>query len=297
MRTLDIHTRVALKNILFTTDFSPAADAALPFAIQIARRYGAKLHGVHVRPFDLYTGVPPASWPVLAEETEKAIKENTERLENELRDVPHNIVVGQGDIWEVLATVIQENDIDLIVLGTQGRTGIEKMLMGSVAEEIFRRAMCPVMTVGPHVSVDPARAVEMHQILYATNLKPESQAATPYAVSLAEENQACLTLLHVCENLKTGDLLDPAQYIEPTLRVLGSLVPEEAGLWCRPECIVETGDPAEKILEVAERRQADLIVLGVRGEKGVPGAATHLDRAIAHKIVVGARCPVLTVRC
>src|SRR5712692_48283 len=124
MRTLDIHTRVALKNILFTTDFSPAADAALPFAIQIARRYGAKLHGVHVRPFDLYTGVPPASWPVLAEETEKAIKENTERLEHELRDVPHNIVVGQGDIWEVLATVIQENDIDLIVLGTQGRTGI-----------------------------------------------------------------------------------------------------------------------------------------------------------------------------
>ena len=64
MKTVDVHTRVALKNILFTTDFSPAADAALPFAIQMARRYGAKLHGVHVRPFDLYAGVPPASWPL-----------------------------------------------------------------------------------------------------------------------------------------------------------------------------------------------------------------------------------------
>lgn len=296
MKTLDASTPVALKNILFTTDFSPAADAALPFAIQMARRYGAKLHGVYVRPFDLYAGVPPASWPALAEEAERGIKQSTERLENELRDIPHNVIVGQGDIWEVLLTVIQENDIDFIVLGTHGRTGIEKMLLGSVAEEIFRRATCPVMTVGPHVSVDPLRAAGMNQIVFATNLKPESLAATPYALSLAEENQACLTLLHVCENLKAGDLLDPAQYMEPTLRVLGSLVPEEAGLWCRPECVVEKGHPAAKILEVAEKRHAGLIVLGVRGEKGVPGAATHLDRAIAHKIVVAAPCPVLTVR-
>ena len=296
MKTVDVHTRVALKNILFTTDFSTAADAALPFAIHIARRYGAKLHGVHVRPFDLYAGVPPASWPVLAEEAEKAIKQNTQRLEDELREVPHNVVVGQGDIWEVLAAVIQENDIDLIVLGTRGRTGIEKMLLGSVAEEIFRRASCPVMSVGPHISVDPAHAVEMREILYATDFEPASLAAMPYAVSLAEENQACLTLLHVCQNPKAGDLIDPAQYIDPMLRRLASLVPDEAGLWCRPECLVEKGDPAQKILEVAEKRRADLIVLGVRGGTGVPGAATHLGRALAHKIVVGAHCPVLTVR-
>lgn len=296
MKTLDVHTRVALKNILFTTDFSPAADAALPFAIHYARRYSAKVHGVHVRPFDVYAGVPPASWPALAAETERGIKQNAQRLENELRDIPHRVVVAQGDIWEVLSAVIQENGIDLIVLGTQGRTGIGKLLLGSVAEEIFRRAACPVMTVGPHISLNPARAVEMRHILYAASLQPESLAAAPYAVSLAQENQACLTLLHVRENSKAGDLLDPAHHLEPTLRVLGSLVPEAAELWCRPECLVEIGDPAEKILEVAEKRGADLIVLGVRGEKGVPGAATHLGRAIAHKIVVAARCPVLTVR-
>lgn len=296
MKTLDSRTRIALKNILFTTDFSPAADAALPFAIQMARRYGAKVHSVHVRPFDLYAGAPPASWPVLAEEAEKAVKENTQRLENELRDVPHNVIIGQGDIWEVLSAVIQENDVDLIVLGTRGRTGIEKILLGSVAEEIFRRASCPVLTVGPHISVVPEHAVEMHEILYATDFTAESLAAAPYAVSLAQENQARLTLLHVCENQKAGDLIDPEQYINPTLRVLRGLVPEEAGLWCEPQCVVVKGNPAEKILELAEKRGADLIVLGVRGEQGVPGAATHLGRALTHKIVAHAKCPVLIVR-
>jgi nucleotide-binding universal stress UspA family protein len=153
-----------------------------------------------------------------------------------------------------------------------------------------------VLTVGPHASVDPERAVKMHEILYPTDLTPESLVARPYALSLAEENQACLTLLNVCANPKAGDLIDPAQYVDPTLRLLRSLVPAEAELWCQPKCVVEKGDPAEKILEVAERRQADLIVLGVRGENGVPGAATHLGGALTHKIVARAKCPVLTVR-
>jgi nucleotide-binding universal stress UspA family protein len=296
MKTLTSQTRIVLKNILFATDFSAAADAALPFAIQMARRYGASVHGVHVRPFELYGGVPPASWPVLAEEAEKAAKENTRRLEEELRDVPHNVVVGQGDIWEVLAAVIQENDIDLIVIGTRGRTGIEKMVLGSVAEEIFRRASCPVMTVGPHASRDAERAVKMGEILYPTDFTAESLAAAPYAVSLAQENQAHLTLLHVCEKGKAGDLVDPGHFVDPTLRMLRSLVPEDAGLWCEPECAVEKGDPAAKILDVAEKRHADLIVLGVRRAHGVPGAATHLGGALAHKIVAYAECPVLTVR-
>ena len=73
-------------------------------------------------------------------------------------------------------------------------------------------------------------------------------------------------------------------------------MPEDAGLWCKPEYLIENGDAAEKILEVAGRRHADLIVLGVRGEKGLPGAATHLGGALAHKIVARANCPVLTVR-
>jgi nucleotide-binding universal stress UspA family protein len=296
MKTLECQTRIALKNILFASDFSHAAEAALPFAIQMARRYGSKVFGVHVRPLDIFPGAPAESWPVLAEEAEKAAKENARRLEEDLRDVPHHVIIGQGDIWEILSAILLENHIDLLVTGTHGRTGIEKALMGSVAEDIFRRAACPVMTVGPHVSVDAESAVKMREILYATDLTPESREAAPYAASLAQENQARLTILNVCEDPRAGELVDPQHYVSATLRMLRGLVPAEAEMWCEPDCVVEQGDPAKKILEVAEKRHADLIVLGVRREKGVPGAATHLGRALAHKIVVHARCPVLTVR-
>ena len=74
------------------------------------------------------------------------------------------------------------------------------------------------------------------------------------------------------------------------------LVSPEVEIWCEPQYVIEQGDPAEKILEVAERSKADLIVLGVRHSAGVPGAATQLPIATAHKIVAHAKCPVLTVR-
>ena len=296
MKTLDCQTRIALKNILFMTDFSPAADAALPFAIQIARRYGATLHGLHVRPFDVFPGAPTASWTVLAEEQERAARENVRRLEERLMGVCHRVVVSQGDIWPVLEEVTQGSDIDLLVIGTRGRTGIEKMLLGSRAEEIIRRASCPVLTVGPHILADPELALKLDEILYPTALTPEPQAARFYAVSLAEENEARLTLLHVWADAKAAGVIDPAEYTEPTLRAMRSLVPEEAGLWCQPEFVIEKGNVAEKILEVADRRHADLIVLEVRGEEGFPGAATHLGGAVAHQIVARAKCPVLTVR-
>ncbi len=296
MKMLDGKTRIALKNVLFATDFSPAANAALPFAIQIARRYGAKVYGVHVRPAELYGPAPPESWPLVAEASRDAAKEDARQLEEQLQDIPHEVIVGEGDIWGVLASVIQDSDIDLIVLGTRGRTGLGKILLGSVAEEIFRQAPCPVFTVGPHVAFNAERAVKMHEILYPTDFSPESLAAAPYAVSLAQENQARLTLLHVFENPKAGDLLDPEQFRNPTLRVLRSLVPAEAELWCEPEYLVEHGVPADTILQLAEQKGTDLIVLGVRRPHGVPGAATHLGGALAHKVVSHAKCPVLSVR-
>lgn len=129
--------------------------------------------------------------------------------------------------------------IDLIVLGTHGRTGWGKVLLGSVAESIFRKAPCPVVTVGPHCSADPKRSVEFHQIVFATNFSPESLVAAPYAVSLAQENQAKLTLLHVVEDPKSG-LGNPDQLVPPELAMLCRVIPKEARLWCGPEFLVAT---------------------------------------------------------
>ncbi len=293
MQAVQARTRITLKNILFATDFSQAADAAAPIAIQIARRYGAKVYGVHVNRFDDYTGAAPNAWAAIAEAAEKQTKEDAGRLNEQLQDIEHEVVIGEGNLWEVLSNVIQQKEIDLVVVGTRGRTGFGRALLGSVAEQILRQSPCPVLTVGPHVNPWSDEYVKMREILYATDLATDTPIAAPYAISLAQENQAHLVLLHVIEDAKAGDLVDSPDVVSVKERKLQQLVSEQAGLWCEPSYIVEQGPAAEKILDVAKRRPTDLIVLGARPAKGL---ATHMNIGTVHKVVSQAKCPVLTVR-
>src|SRR6266849_600038 len=294
MKAVQARVRIALKNILFATDFSRAADAAALFAIQIARRYGAKVYGVHVNPFENYTAAAvPEAWAIMAEAAEKESKEQARILNEQLKGIEHEGVIGEGNVWEVISNLIEQKEIDLLVVGTRARKGLEKTLLGSVAEQILRQAPCPVLTVGPHVTVQPEKAVEMREILYATDLTADFPAAAPYAISLAQENQAHLSLLYVIENPNTGELVRPAQVAEAKVRKLRQLVSEQAELWCEPKYFVEQGIPAEKILELAEMRHASLIVMGARPVKGL---ATHLNAGTVHKVVSQAKCPVLTIR-
>jgi len=293
MQAVKARTRITLKNILFATDFSQAADAAAPIAIQIARRYGAKVYGVHVNRFDDYTVAAPNAWAAMAEAAEKETKEDAGRLNEQLQGIEHEVVIGEGNLWEVLSNLISEKEIDLVVVGTRGRTGFGKTLLGSVAEQILRQSRCPVLTVGPHVNPWSDEYVKMREIVYATDLATDTPVAAPYAISLAQENQAHLVLLHVIEHPKPGDLVDSPEGVNLKARKLQQLVTEQAGLWCEPTYIVEQGPAAEKILDVAKRRRTDLIVLGARPAKGL---ATHLNMGTVHKVVSQATCPVLTVR-
>ncbi len=293
MKAVQARTRITLKNILFATDFSQAADAAAPIAIQIARRYGAKVYGVHVNRSDDYTGVAPEAWAAMAEAAEKETKEDAGRLNEQLQGIEHEVVIGEGSLWEVLSNVIQQKEIDLVVVGTRGRTGFGKTLLGSVAEQILRQSPCPVLTVGPHVNPWSDEYAKMQEILYATDLAIDNPIAAPYAISLAQENQAHLVLLHVIEAPKAGDLVDSPEVLHVKERKLQQLVTEQAGLWCDPTYIVEQGPAAEKILDVAKRRHTDLIVLGARPARGL---AMHLNIGTVHKVVSQATCPVLTVR-
>lgn len=293
MKAAEARERIALKNILFATDFSPAADAAAPIAIEIAQRYGAKIIGLHVNPFDSYTAAAPEAWASMAEATERENKEDAQRLNEQLKDIEHEVVIGEGNIWEVISSQLKEKGIDLIVVGTRGRTGFGKTVLGSVAEEILRKAPCPVLTVGPHINLWSEEYAKMHEILYATDLATDSPAAAPYAVSLAQENQAHLVLLHVMEGLKAGELMDTPEVVDLKERKLQQLIPQQAGLWCDPTYIVEQGPAAEKILDVAKRRHTALIVLGA---KPAGWLSTHFNVGTIHKIVSEATCPVLTVR-
>ncbi len=293
MQTVQARTRITLKNILFATDFSSAADLAAPIAIQIAKRYEAKIYGVHVNRFDDYTGVAPNAWAAMAEAVEKETKEDAQRLNEQLQGVEHEVVIGEGKLWDVMSDLIEKKEIDLVVLGTRGRTGFGKALLGSAAEQILRQSPCPVLTIGPHVNPWSDEYAKMREILYATDLAIDNPIAAPYAISLAQENQAHLVLLHVIEDPKAGDLVDSPEVVDSKERKLQQLVTEQAGLWCEPTYIVEQGPAAEKILDVAKRRHTDLIVLGARPAKGL---ATHLNIGTVHAVVSQATCPVLTVR-
>ena len=284
-------TQVAFKNILFATDFSSTTKLALPYAVEIARRSAATVHVVHVVQPDIYPLVPPSRWPKMAQEEEEFRQESKRQLEEELQGLPHEFLFPAGNVWQNLARVIEDRNIDLVVLGTHGRTGVEKVLVGSVAEEIFRQAACPVLTVGPAVSsrATHAAAAELNCILYATDFSPESLTAAPYAISLAKEHHAELILMHSIQNA------EPEQ-VNSAFQTLRDVVPFGAGLGSNPRCIVERGAPADTILGVATRQNVDMIVLGVRSAGGHLTAATHVGRSIAYKVVTQAACPVLTVR-
>jgi nucleotide-binding universal stress UspA family protein len=296
MKALDAKTRVELKNILFSTDFSPAAAAALPYAGILAKRFGANLFALHVRAPVINPMTPPAGWPALEKAAELEEIERRKSLRNAIPGIGPTVLIKEGGIWENLQAAIRKFNIDLLVIGTHGRAGFGKLLLGSAAEEIFRDAPCPVLTVGPHVPSELNREGEFTRILYAASFAAESAAAAPYAVSLAQEYQAKLTLLHVLEDPKAGEFVVPQDLMASSKLRLVNLVPPEAELWCEPDYIVERGQVAEKILDVAKNRHADLIVLGVHRPVGVPGAATHLPIATAHYVVANAHCPVLTVR-
>jgi len=296
MKAVQAKTRITFKNILFATDFSPAAETALPYAIYLAKHYGANVHGLHVRFPATYPIVGPEAMPQVMEAAEEQAKFEAKQMHEMLATIPHEVTVIEGDLWPCIHEIVNKQNTDLIVVGTHGRTGVSRALLGSAAEEIFRRASCPVLTVGPQVSHDTERRLAMKEILFATDFSEESLAALPYAVSLAQEHQSKLTLLTVTGKPEVEELVHAVQYAESTMRLLRALVPQVDAPWCEPRCRVEQGAEAEKILEVAIALGADLIVLGVRGPQGGMGATTHLLQSVAHQVVVNAQCPVLTVR-
>ncbi len=299
MHTVEKGKRIALKDILFATDFSPCSNAALPYALAVARRYGATLHAAHVMPTKAeLILMSPESWPTVAEEDDEIRQPYLDQIEKQLQEVPHSVLTPRGDAANVLVQIIEEREIDLLVLGTHGRTGVGKLFLGSVAEEVFRRAACPVLSVGPHVSRQPNGEIQFQRILFATDFSEDSLAALPYAISLAEEDQAELALLHVIEQSAAG-IADLEEVKACVMRSLKELVPVEAEPWCRPQYLLEFGDqfapPAERILEIAAERAADLIVLGVHPVSGKLNLTTHLASTTSH-ILTKASCPVLTVR-
>ena len=287
---------VGFRKILFATDFSAAADNAIPYVKRIAKHYEASVLALHVHPPVVNPMTPPETWAADAAAAEARDQRRREQLMNTFSEIPIKVQIEEGEILARLQTAIEANAIDLVVIGTRGRTGFGKLLLGSVAEEILRTVTCPVLTVGPRADLSRGADGQIREVLFATDLASETQVAAAYAVSLAEEFQARLVLLHVIPRMEPNDLVMSSDVETPAKALLQKLVPTEATDWCKPDYYVEQGEPAEKILELAQLRESDVIVLGVNRKDGARGATTHLPFATAHKVVSRAACPVLTVR-
>lgn len=293
MATVTAPTCIAIQSIIVATDFSTCADSALKYAVGMAHRYGSALYTVNVlshTPIVESADVDPEKIRRSAE-SKMAAMAGSELF----KGITHTELIREGEVADVLSDLVRQNHIDLIVLGTEGRTGLRKFLLGSVAEVVFRTAECPVLTLGPHAS----RGLDgnVRHIMFATDFGPESMHGLPYAFSLAEEHRARLTLLHVAQPVVIGGP-DSATLVTTSYEAvahgeqqLRELISNGPPLWHEPECLVESGEPAETVLHVAAK-EVDLIVLGVKR----PGLLTkHLGSGVGYRIVCQATCPVLSV--
>ena len=291
MKALEMKQQIALKNILFATDFEVSAGRALPFAVALADKYGAKFYAAHVIPPGAYALARPESIDLTLEELQAHAIRALNQIIDPLRQHGQRCgtLLGCGDVLDVLMDFVRNHGVDLVVVGTSSRHGLGKVLLGSTAEEIIRVAPCPVLTVGPHVTA--VASVGVRSIVCATDFSLGSLRAAEVAVSLAHEYQADLTLVHVVEEVLT-ELPGPA--IQLAEQRLHEMIPSEPKLQYEPEVVVEIGPVADRILAVANELIVDIIVMGVRGAGAFAETASHFG-SIAHRVVALAPCPVMTV--
>jgi universal stress protein A len=279
-----------LRNVLFATDLSAGSLLAFPFAASIARHYRGKIFLVHIVSDQDYASVQTASRTTL-NRLETGMEEGLVGSLGGLQDIPHEVLLNHGSIRSKLIAVAESCRIDLIVIGSHGWRGIKKLLKGSTAEEIACVAARPVMTVGPHVSCGS----DFSHILCETDFSPASAHAMPFAFSLAQAYDASLLCLHVNE---PGGTETPVVAEQKTQEFFDEQVRRNVAGRLAERCRVrvEFGSRTERILDTATVRAIDLIVMGLRANRGIKARiAAHFPGSTAYDVVSKALCPVLTV--
>lgn len=303
---------IRIKQILCPVDFSEFSRHAFDRAVGVARCYDATIAILHVLPV-------PSAVPAIpyGPEGPGPFGFQTVDRERALAEIPRFLAlesgIGPAIDYHVLESPSEHKEIlvqarrlaaDLIVMGTHGRSGFDRLVLGSVAEKVLRTSEVPVLTVPSHVpDLVPLGRDPFKRILLATDFSAGSEAALRYAASLAQHAAAPLTIVHVVEPLPVGH--DPmvgmffdtgayhAQLIEEAKTTLRTAIPDWVRLGCDTEDVVVNGKAYVELLRIAAERQSDLIVLSVHGRNA-------LDRLVfgstTEHIVRRATCPVLTVR-
>jgi nucleotide-binding universal stress UspA family protein len=290
MPALSLSAAADLKRILLATDLSLTAESlsALPYVRGIAETFGSSVFLWHA----LNEERDEAGAAMInAVQMEKRAREKLQGLARTVQLQTLNVatVVDDGTVATELPKVICEQNIDLVVARTSGRRGLQRILYGSVVDEICRVASCPVLTVGPYLL--PRKEIRFQRIVLPTDLSQHSQRVLPIVVHLARRYGSVITVLHVLR-VAWGDRSDAAEVEQTARRVMGhEFEPQLAGI--KSEFLCDTGDPVDTILRIAREQNADLIAMGINNafEPGI-----QMCPSVASRVLSEAHCPVLTSR-
>jgi nucleotide-binding universal stress UspA family protein len=264
----------------------------LPVVAALARRYQSQIFFAHVwSPLPVSLSTPEAYMSLEQKQSDDAREAMAAFMKApELAGLSTEVVIDNGVPADQLNKAVREKHINLAIVGTHGRSGFKHLIMGSVAEELCRNLHCPVLTVGPHLSPRFKAASEIKNIVFATDLSPQSGAAFPYLASLAHEFKAKITLLHVLPE-EAASNPDFRALAEPWRKEMERVYQPQISPRSTAEFLIEAGDAAEKILACAKAVNADVIGFGVRRTSFL---ATHFRNTVTYKVMVQAECPVLT---
>lgn len=323
--------RVQPKSIMCTVDFSDYTAETLGYSVALCKEFNAALLLVHIVTIvETY----PGQEVMIVDNVklqEKNIIDAREQLRNmvEYLTIEHEIIVVEGNPSDEICRLALEKETDLVITATHGRSGIKKLLLGSVTEKLIKTIHCPLLILNTHEH-DPISladyGIKLKKILVGCDFSPDSKLAFDYGLSLAQEFQAEVYLTHVIKpteyvELKASDYIsiipgnfaqwNSSDYFEIQEKVTAKnrdrinelckrlegqlyyMLPEECKDWCTPHTDVLTGEPYKELVQFAKEQEVDMIVLGVRGhtlwQKLLVGSTT--DRVIRH-----APCPVLVVR-
>ena len=294
MATAQLHaTGAAVRNLLIATDLSKQSSEVLRAGMDLRHAYGAHATILYVLPRNEYVIAGFEAYAAARDVARRDLAELEANLSTKYgcsRGEDYEVLISEGEVAECIFECGRQKHIDLIVLGTHGRRGFSKAIVGSVAERIFRNAEIPVLTIGPFAH--NSALAHPKRLLVPIDFTAATQRAAKYACALAREHQSELVLLHVIDEAPKGAMADLEclkHTVEQSLIELISC--EEKPQQIR--AITKVGKIVPSVLDAASEVDADLLVLGVHT---YPKLLDHLRLQNAYELVRQAPCPVLTVR-
>jgi len=284
--------RTPIRKIAVPTDFSPGSTSAMSYALALAKTSNSKVVAVHgVDPFE-YSFGPKDLRYIKKQEVWARAQEGMDQWLQAKQFSGCTTSMVEGEAGPAIAQFIDHGGIDLTVLGTSARSHAARMLLGSVAEEIFRKASSLVLVLGP--KLQPRRRRQLKRLVFATALEPHSLATLPRLSKIARDFDSTISVIRAVlpdirsvaerKRIQTETESKINTAADPALRKLIKKIR------------VEFGHPVTVITSFANANKADAIVMGIRSGGEWGRATTHIPWAIAHRVIAAAKCPVLTIR-